>query len=78
MNGLTRRVEALEQVTAVMESLPCVDCGIGHLFEVLSLDRISARYEGSEESVPAICECACCAPVLCDLVGRFEAVDGAA
>ena len=70
-NGLTRRVAALEQAVGIVEALPCVDCGRAHAFEALSLERISATHLGEDVAVPEICGCACCRPVLRELVGRL-------
>ena len=72
MNRLTRRVEALEQAIGVVEGLPCLDCGLGHIHDVLSLDRLAEHYAGSRESTPPLCPCACCAPIFADLVGRLS------
>ncbi len=77
-NGLRGRVEALEQAVAVVEGLPCIDCGLGHVDDVLTLDRLADRYQGVRDLVPAICGCACCEPVLRDLAAQLARVDGAA
>ena len=75
--GLRRRVDVLEQAAGVIAELPCVDCGRAHVFEALSLDRISAAHMGADVAVPEICRCACCGSVLSDLVGRLARRDGA-
>jgi hypothetical protein len=77
-NGLTRPVERLEAVVEADQSLPCARCGLGHVFEVLSLNRISERFQGSQEPLPATCARACCAPILDDLRARLAHVGGAA
>lgn len=69
--GLLRRVEALERDADVDGALPCRGCGLGHLFDVLTLDRLAARYAGAVEPVPPICGCPCRAPIRDDLVGRL-------
>ena len=78
MIGLTRRVEALEQDVETDQSLPCARCGLGHVFDVLSLDRIGERSQGIRRPVPPICGCSCCAVTLRDLVGRLAHGDSVA
>ena len=75
--GLARRVDVLEQAAGVIEALPCTGCGLAHVYEALSLDRISAVHMGEPVEIPEICGCACCEPVLRDLAGRFTRTGGA-
>jgi hypothetical protein len=72
MNGLGRRLEALEARISTDDGHPCTSCGLGRVYDVLSLDVLQARYTGSREPTPPICPCACCAPVFADLVGRLS------
>ena len=74
MNRLSRRVERLEQHAEAHQTLPCRDCGLGHVFEVLSLGRLSTLHRGASAPIPSICGCACCAAILCSLVARYELV----
>jgi hypothetical protein len=78
MNALTRRLEALEHAANALAPLPCHDCGLGHFYDVLTLERLQARYAGSAERLPATCACGCCAPILDDLRARLAHVGGAA
>jgi len=72
MNSLVRRLEALAARINTDDGRPCATCGLGHVYDVLSLDRIQARFAGLTEPVPSICGCACCAPVFADLVERLS------
>ena len=71
-SGLRQRVEALERDADVDGALPCHGCGLGHAYDVLTLDRLAARYAGVVEPVPPMCGCPCCAPILDDLAARLR------
>ena len=71
MSGLARRIEALERSAKARASLPCGECGLGHVEDVVTLEWLQERHAGSREPLPATCACACCAPAIDDLATRF-------
>lgn len=74
--GLTRRLEALEQVANQDRALPCRLCGLDHAEAILNLERLQERYTGDRDALEPACGCSCCRPFLEDLAARYERVEG--